>query len=116
MLRSTERYWYFSMLVFFISRMPRPVRAIVSSVVTSLQACQECQPTSLHLVLVAVNAGRGETVSPQVLSGLVLVGSAVVTPAQKVSLVTRKKVVSTGFNGLRRGVDMAGRGAVVGVR
>ena len=52
----------------------------LSVAVTSLQACQECQPTSLHLVLVAVNAGRGETVSPQVLPGLVLVGGTVVTP------------------------------------
>jgi hypothetical protein len=59
---------------------------VVSSAVTSLQACQECQPTSLHLVLVAVNAGRSKTVSPQVLPGLVLVGSAVVTPAQKVRI------------------------------
>ena len=87
---------------------------IVSSAVNSLQACQESEPTSLHLVLVAVNAGRSETVSPQVLSGLVLVGSAVVTPAQKVSIVARKKKLSH-CNCLRRRVDMAGRGAVVGV-
>lgn len=66
---------------------------VVSSAVTSLQACQEYQPTSLHLVLVAVNAGRSKTVSPQVLPGLVLVGSAVVTPAQKVSIAAKKKKV-----------------------
>ena len=47
---------------------------------------KKCQPTSLHLVLVAVNAGRSKTVGPQVLPGLVLVGSAVVTPAQKVRI------------------------------
>ena len=39
--------------------------------------------TSLHLVLVAVNTRRSKTVGPQVLPGLVLVGSAVVTPAQR---------------------------------
>jgi hypothetical protein len=62
----------------------------LSVAVISLQACQESRLTSLHLVLVAVNAGRGKTISPQVLSGLVLVGSAVVTPAQKVSIATKK--------------------------
>ena len=62
----------------------------LSVAVISLQACQESRLTSLHLVLVAVNAGRGKTISPQVFSGLVLVGSAVVTPAQKVSIATKK--------------------------
>lgn len=50
--------------------------------------CQLClnlgfakiQPTSLHLVLVAVNTGRSKTVGPEVLPGLVLVGGTVVTP------------------------------------
>ena len=56
------------------------------SVLLSLQACQDCEPTSLHLVLVAVHTRRREAVSPQVLPGLVLVGSAVVTPAQSVSI------------------------------
>ena len=67
---------------------------VVSSAVTSLQACQEYQPTSLHLVLVAVNAGRSKTVSPQVLPGLVLVGSAVVTPAQNVSYCSQIQIIS----------------------
>jgi hypothetical protein len=42
--------------------------------------------TSLHLVLVAVNTGRGETVGPEVPPGLVLVGSAVVGTVLKVSI------------------------------
>ena len=88
---------------------------IVSSAVNSLQACQESEPTSLHLVLVAVNAGRSETVGPQVLPGLVLVGSAVITPAQKVSIVANKKSCLITIRHLRRRVDMASRGAVVGV-
>ena len=87
---------------------------IVSSAVNSLQACQESELTSLHLVLVAVNAGRSETVSPQVLPGLVLVGSAVVTPAQKVRIVAKKES-RINCDCLRRRVDMASRGAVVSV-
>ena len=83
----TSQYWSSS------SRGYRGLGAIVSPTVNSLQACQEFQPTSLHLVFVAVNARRSETVSSEVLPGLVLVGSAVVTPAQKVSNEA-KKVIS----------------------
>ena len=70
------------------------------SVPLSLQSCQERKPTSLHLVLVAVNTGRCETVSPQVLPSLVLVGSAIVTPAQEISIAAKR---SSGCIGIAYG-------------
>jgi hypothetical protein len=48
--------------------------------------CTRIAPTSLHLVLVALNTRRGETVGLEVPPGLVLVGSAVVGTVSKVSI------------------------------
>jgi hypothetical protein len=69
--------------------------------------------TSLHLVLVAVDTGRGETVGPEVPPGLVLVGSAVVGTVLKVSIAIGAVLVKLD-RFLRRRVDMTGR--TVGVR
>jgi hypothetical protein len=111
-LRSTERYWYFSMGVFFISSRPRPC-TIVSSNFFSCSVPISLL-TSLHLVLVAVDTGRGETVGPEVPPGLVLVGSAVVGTVVKVSIAIGAILVKLD-RFLRRRVDMTGRTVRVGV-
>jgi hypothetical protein len=56
------------------------------SVPTFFCSVPKLRLTSLHLVLVAVDTGRGETVSPEVPPGLVLVGGAVVGTVLKVSI------------------------------
>jgi hypothetical protein len=70
--------------------------------------------TSLHLVLVAVNTRRGETVGPEVPPGLVLVGGAVVGTVLKVSIAIGAVPVKLD-RFLRRRVDMTGRTVRVSV-
>lgn len=67
-LEQTETFEQLSVPTFFFCSVPR------------------LRLTSLHLVLVAVDTGRSETVGPEVPPGLVLVGGAVVGTVLKVSI------------------------------
>lgn len=112
-MRRRERYWYFSMGVFFISRIARPLYNVSPNYARSII---QHQLTSLGLCLEAVNTRRGETVCPQVLPGLGLVCGVIVASTIEVrkSCITSLERLNRS-NCLRRGVNMSGRRVVVSV-